>query len=89
MNLSEGGQGRMDKAAVRQMVITKVKEELYLDEQFVVSIMESMEKELGDELYGQDTIAEVVARILDIMDQEDPEWKSDKSGLEDKPVKKL
>jgi hypothetical protein len=79
----------MDKAAVRQMVITKVKEELYLDEQFVVSVMEAMEKELGDELYGKDTIAEVVARILDIMDQEDPEWKSDKSGLEDKPVKKL
>ena len=79
----------MDKAAVREMVITKVKEELYLDEKFVIATLETMEKELGDELYGKDTIAEVVARILDIMDDEQPDWQSDKSGLTDKPVKKL
>lgn len=77
----------MDKSAVRAQVIKKVTEELYLDEKFVVDVMEAMEKELGDELYGNDTIAEVVARILDIMDDEDPEWASDKTSLTDKPVK--
>jgi len=77
----------MDKSAVRAQVIKKVTEELYLDEKFVVDVMEAMEKELGDELYGKDTIAEVVARILDIMDDEAPEWASDKTSLTDKPVK--
>lgn len=77
----------MDKSAVRAMVIKKVTEELYLPEQFVVDVMEAMEKELGDELYGRDTIAEVVARILDIMDDEDLAWTSDKSSLTEKPVK--
>lgn len=84
----KGGWG-MEKSAVREMVIRKVCEELYLEEKFVVQTLDVMETELGDELYGNDTIAEVVARILDIMDQEDPEWTSDKSGLQDKPVKKL
>lgn len=79
----------MDKSAVREMVIRKVCEELYLEEKFVVDVMDVMEKELGDELYGKDTIAEVVARILDVMDHEEPNWVSDKSGLTDKPVKKL
>ncbi|ASS75663.1 hypothetical protein CIG75_12130 [Tumebacillus algifaecis] len=77
----------MDKASVRAMVIKKVVDELYLDEKFVTEQIDAMEKELGDDLYGRDTIAEVVARILDIMD--DHEWSSDKSGLIDKPVKKL
>jgi hypothetical protein len=77
----------VDKASVRAMVIKKVVDELYLDEKFVIEQIDEMEKELGDELYGKDTIAEVVARILDIMDQYD--WVSDKSGLVDKPVKKL
>lgn len=79
----------MDKAAIREQTIKKVTEELYLDEAFVVSVIEAMEKELGDELYGHDTIAEVVARILDLMDDEDPQWASDKSALSDKPVKKV
>ncbi|TCP58803.1 hypothetical protein EV586_1012 [Tumebacillus sp. BK434] len=77
----------MDKASVRAMVIKKVVDELYLDEQFVTEQIDAMEKELGDDLYGRDTIAEVVARMLDIMD--DVEWSSDKSGLVDKPVKKV
>lgn len=78
---------RMDKASVRAMVIKKVVDELYLDEKFVTEQIDAMEKELGDDLYGRDTIAEVVARMLDIMD--DIEWSSDKSGLVDKPVKKV
>lgn len=79
----------MDKSAVRKMVVEKVSKELYLDEQFVIDVMNAMEQELGDELYGQDTIAEVVARILDIMDDTDENWESDKSGLTDKGVKKV
>jgi hypothetical protein len=79
----------VEKAAIREMVIKKVAEELYLSEKFVVSVIEAMERELGDDLYGQDTIAEVVARILDIMDDTDENWTSDKSGLTDKPVKHL
>jgi len=79
----------MDKSAVRAMVIKKVVEELYLPESFVVDVMDVMEKELGDELYGRDTIAEVVARILDIMDDEDEAWISDKQNLPDRGVKKL
>ncbi|KEO82915.1 hypothetical protein [Tumebacillus flagellatus] len=77
----------MEKAAVREMVVQKVSKELYLEEQFVLDVMDAMEKELGDELYGRDTIAEVVARILDIMDDTDENWESDKSGLTDKGVK--
>ncbi|MBL0388894.1 hypothetical protein JJB07_20060 [Tumebacillus sp. ITR2] len=79
----------MEKSAVREMVVQKVSKELYLDEQFVLDVMDAMEKELGDELYGRDTIAEVVARILDIMDDTDENWESDKSGLTDKGVKKV
>ncbi|PWK12729.1 hypothetical protein [Tumebacillus permanentifrigoris] len=79
----------MDKSAVREMVVQKVSKELYLDEQFVIDVMNAMEAELGDELYGQDTIAEVVARILDIMDDTDENWESDKSDLAERGVKKV
>lgn len=79
----------MDKSAVREMVVQKVSKELYLDEQFVIDVMNAMEEELGDELYGQDTIAEVVARILDIMDDTDENWESDKTGLAERGVKKV
>jgi hypothetical protein len=79
----------MEKSAVREMVVQKVSKELYLDEQFVIDVMNAMEEELGDELYGRDTIAEVVARILDIMDDTDENWESDKTGLPDRGVKKV
>jgi len=63
----------MNRQAIREMVITKVTEELYVDRSLVIQVLEEVERESGDkdDVYDSDTIAKVVARILDRMDDED------------------
>ena len=61
----------MEREKLRQMVIIKVADELYVEHEFVDRVLKQIEAEQGEQLYGHDTIAELVARVLDIMDQHD------------------
>jgi stalled ribosome rescue protein Dom34 len=64
----------MDREQLRKKVIEKVADELYLEHHYVEKILEQLEKENGDLIYGHDTISELVARILDTLDREKENW---------------
>jgi hypothetical protein len=64
----------MDREQLRQKVIQKVADELYLEHRYVESVLEQIEKENAELLYGHETISELVTRILDSLDREHENW---------------